>query len=102
MKQAAIGVVFVVAVLGIAAYSAQGDDGGEREAVSQCEAFADKRLKAPATADYDLAATQRGDGWEVVGTVDSENGFGAKVRSEVRCEVRFEGDTAYLDSIAVN
>lgn len=78
------------------------DPNNESEARAQCEGFVDQRIKAPATADYNLTATRKGDGWEVVGTVDSENGFGAKVRSEVRCEVHFEGDTAYLDSIAVN
>src|SRR5690349_16527224 len=45
-----------------------------------CEGFVDKRLKAPATADYDLSATKSGGKWEVVGTVDSENSFGAKIR----------------------
>lgn len=77
------------------------DPNNEVEARSQCEGFVDKRLKAPATADYDLDATQIGEEWHVSGTVDSENGFGALVRSRVRCVLHFTGDTAYLDDIWV-
>lgn len=72
------------------------------EAEAQCEGFADQRLKAPATADYDLNASQTTSGWTVVGTVDSENGFGAKVRSNVTCVLHFEGNTAHLDDIAID
>lgn len=103
VKQAAIGVVFVVAVMVLALYSSNrdGDAGTEREAVAQCEGFADKRLKAPDEAEYDLAATSDGDQWVVTGTVDAENSFGAKVRSDVTCELHFDGDTAVLDNITV-
>lgn len=103
MKQAAIGVAFVVAVVAFAfaAGKVDGGAGDEREAITQCEGFADQRLKAPATAEYNLAATENGAGWNVTGTVDSENGFGAKVRSDVVCQLHFDGDTAYLDQISV-
>lgn len=94
-------VVFVLAVLGLAFYSSRDSGVGERQAVTQCEGFADKRLKAPASADYNLAASETGDGWLVTGTVDSENSFGAKIRSSVRCVLHFEGSTAYLDDIAI-
>lgn len=103
MKQAAIGIAFVVLVLGFAVYSGtRGDEAGwEREAVAQCEGFADKRLKAPAEAEYDLAAVENGDRWVVTGTVDAENSFGARIRSDVYCELHFAGDAAYLDDISV-
>lgn len=82
--------------------SAPYDPNNASEAEAQCEGFADSRLKSPATADYDLAATGDAGGWTVTGTVDSENGFGANVRSAVRCELHFVGDTAHLDDIAIN
>lgn len=100
----------VFGVLGVAiailAWSATLPGGGSspgdsREAVAQCEGFADKRLKAPATADYNLSATESDGAWRVVGTVDSENSFGAKVRSDVRCVMHFTSDQAVLDDISV-
>lgn len=78
------------------------DPNNPTEAKSQCEGFADKRLKAPATADYELDASDVDGSWTVVGTVDSENSFGAKVRSDVRCVIHFEGERAYLDEISVD
>lgn len=101
MRMAA-GVVVLVVLVTSACSSEPYDPNNEGEAVSQCEGFADKRLKAPATADYDLSASRSGSGWQVVGTVDSENGFGAKIRSSVTCELHFEGDTAYLDDISID
>jgi len=98
-------VVLSIVVIAISAIGGGGEDdpdgGGEFEAVAQCEGFVDKRLKAPATADYHLTATEQASGWLVTGTVDSENSFGAKVRSNVRCVIHFAGDTAYLDEIDV-
>jgi hypothetical protein len=104
MKQAAWGIAFVVAVLAFALYSSGQDEGpdNEREAVAQCEGFADKRLKAPASADYDLTATESGGSWTVTGTVDAENSFGAQIRNDVTCKLHFEGDTAYLDDIKID
>lgn len=77
------------------------DADNPREAVAQCEGFADKRLKSPATAEYELNASETGGSWTVVGTVDSQNGFGALVRSDVTCVLHFEDDMAYLDDISI-
>jgi hypothetical protein len=98
---AGIAVAAVVVVVLIAAFTASSEP-GESDARSECESFIDSRLKAPATADYNLVASQDGEQWTVTGTVDSENGFGAKVRSDVTCELHFEGDTAYLDDITID
>lgn len=97
---AGIAVAAVIVVVLIAALTANSEP-GESDARSECEAYVDARLKAPATADYNLVASQDGEQWTVIGTVDSENGFGAKIRSDVTCELHFEGDTAYLDDLAV-
>lgn len=93
----------VVLVMVLAACSNEPyDPNNENEAVAQCEGFADQRIKAPATAEYDLVASRAGEGWTVTGTVDSENGFGANIRSNVECQLHFEGDTAHLDDIAIS
>ena len=65
------------------------------EAIAQCEARIDNLLKAPATADYDSSASGSGNGpWNVAGTVDAENSFGAQVRATYACTVTMSGDTA--------
>lgn len=91
----------LVAVMTFGGCSGEYDPNNPAEAESQCEGFVDSRLKAPSTADYDLTAEEQGSGWLVTGTVDSENGFGAKIRSSVRCVLHFVGETAYLDDISV-
>lgn len=106
-KRIAAGLVVLLVAGAIYGYvtdspkSEQDYRGDSNEAVAQCEGFADKRLKAPATADYDLTASQSGESWTVVGVVDSENGFGANVRSDVRCVLHFEDDLAVLDDITI-
>lgn len=77
------------------------DEVSSYEAKAQCEGFADKRLKSPGSAEYDLSASQTGSTWTVTGTVDSENGFGALLRSNVTCKIRFVGDTAHLDDLTL-
>lgn len=70
------------------------DDGDEFGAQAACVDFVERQLKAPSTADFgDEEVTQiRGPVWEVVGEVDAENGFGAMLRSDYVCRVKFKGD----------
>jgi hypothetical protein len=65
------------------------------EAIAQCEAAIKERLKAPSTADFNSSAVGGGT-WTVTGTVDAENSFGAKVRTNYQCSVIIdnEKDTA--------
>jgi len=68
------------------------------------EKFVPDRLKAPATAKFSnvtTTATAAG-GYTVVGSVDSENGFGALIRSTFTCSVHSSGDQWVLDSATVN
>lgn len=61
----------------------------ERGARDVCEQFVERRLKAPATAEFSESTVMQGGGeWVVEGDVDSENGFGALIRSEYSCTVR--------------
>lgn len=93
------GCVVIGAISAGYAITAGGDDEYQSntsyEAIAQCEAAIEERLKAPATADFNSTAT--GDGtWTVIGTVDAENGFGAMIRSSYQCSVIIdeEEDTA--------
>lgn len=97
-----IAIPIVIGIIAAIVMSFSGDDDSPEftpsggEAIRQCENNVADQLKSPATAEYDLNATQSGGNeFEVTGTVDSENGFGAMLRSNVSCTVRFEGATAY-------
>lgn len=60
-----------------------------REARAACTEWVEGNLKAPSTAEFtDVETTSKGDGrYEVTGSVDAENGFGAKLRVNFSCAV---------------
>lgn len=68
-------------------------EGDKFSAAVMCEEFVKDRLKAPATAEFDTEpGTKSGRAWVVQGVVDSENGFGAMLRSDFTCRLRYAGD----------
>ena len=94
--------------------SVKGDGGQEvsddrAAAADVCEQFVRDRLKAPDTATFrdpygdQISYTGDGDGPITVdSSVDSENSFGAKLRSTYTCTVsRSEGDNWHLDNVDV-
>ena len=71
-----------------------------------CERFVEARLKAPATADFAPFHKQliSGNGkgpWTVIGYVDSQNSFGAMLRSNYTCTVEFSGNSTNLTSLSL-
>ncbi len=68
------------------------------DACSMSQTFVSRSLKAPATAVYpawteaNCQATHEGDVWTVVSYVDSQNGFGAMIRSDYGVEMRHHPD----------
>jgi len=55
-------------------------------AIVACENAVETMLKSPSTARFNSAAS--GDNpWTIVGSVDSENSFGATVRADYQCTV---------------
>lgn len=64
------------------------------------EDFIAKRLKAPASAKYDLDVSGGPTRFTVSGTVDAENSFGAMLRSNVTCIVEDAGDRWRLVSVS--
>ena len=79
----------------------------EASAIVACRNAVRDRLKAPTTADFsaDASASKSSTGYSVTvfGTVDSENSFGAKIRSSFTCTVQADSDgdakTVRVDSL---
>lgn len=71
------------------------------------EQFIPTRLKAPATAkftDVEISSdtSSVGETYTVTGSVDSQNGFGALIRSKFTCIVHANGDRWVLNSATVD
>jgi hypothetical protein len=102
------GLFLVLFIVGIA--NSPGGSGGPRydafNAQTECEGFVRRSLKAPSSADFaphrELAISGQGAGpWTVVGWVDAQNAFGAKIRSSYVCEVQFSGGTVKLLNLSI-
>lgn len=64
------------------------DANNSAEVIAQCEAQITEHLKSPSTAKFHSTSSSTGETtWTVNGTVDSQNGFGAMVRSTYECSV---------------
>jgi hypothetical protein len=64
------------------------------QAESQCEARVKEKLKAPSTAEFSGTTATGGGPWTVTGQVDSQNSFGAMIRSPFGCTVTITGESA--------
>jgi hypothetical protein len=74
--------------------SSQGDKLG---ACIVAEKFVAQQLKSPSTAEFppgtsECRASQNGSRWTVSSYVDSENGFGAMIRSDYSVEMQYNPD----------
>lgn len=89
--------VIVLAGIGITyAVGRSGDDEGSLryEAMESCHGWVKDKLSSPGTANFSGENTTGSNGdYSIVGAVDSQNGFGAVVRSTWLCTVRLDGDT---------
>ena len=74
--------------------------GSARDACYMAQKFVSDRIKAPATADFELCSDAKvapkvdsdvGTCYTVVSYVDSQNSFGAKIRTNYAAEVRYDG-----------
>lgn len=93
-----LGIVVVVIGAAVACSVLGGSDGDDApsdfEAEYQCQEWAREKLQAPSTAEFsDTTSTGGPASWQVSGTVDAENGFGAKLRATWSCSIRLDGDT---------
>lgn len=74
------------------------EDDRHIEASLICEKFVKDRLKSPSTAEFasliwdGITVEKEGDVYSMRSWVDSQNGFGAMIRTQFLCKVRPEGD----------
>lgn len=74
------------------------DAPSKSEAWTMAKEFVEDRLKSPASADYggqvsSETVTQTGENtFSVSAWVDSENAFGATIRTRFDCKLRYRGD----------
>ena len=66
----------------------------------------EKQLKAPATADFasfrnSRVTSQPGDEWTVESYVDSQNGFGALIRTRFTIKMMVNRDTKYWQAVSL-
>jgi hypothetical protein len=74
-----------------------GDEPDDISAYVMCQEFVKDQLKAPATAGFPLIheATVSESGseqWNIRSHVDSENSFGANIRTQYGCEIKYVGN----------
>lgn len=81
--------VFVVSI-----FSGDPDPADEQAGLARiyCERAVEQRLTSPSTARFNHDRTVGSNPFEVRGQVDSQNGFGATVRTGYGCTVTFTGD----------
>lgn len=94
-------IVGVILVAGIASLLIPGHGlaqavarGTETEAYVHAREFVTASLRAPATAQFPWqpdSASFDGTAWRIAGYVDSQNGFGALIRSHWSCELEKSG-----------
>jgi hypothetical protein len=91
-----VGVIVAIAIF-VGMCSGNDDDsaGDEYGAKSACEGWVKDQLKAPSTADFSDEEVSGAGPWTVTGSVDAENSFGAKLRSQWTCDVRLDSDDYY-------
>lgn len=101
-----VGLVVIVLVIGAIVGALGGDDEDNEEdrafgAFDVCKEFVTDRLRSPGSAEFrnyfeddgEVRVTGTGNGPYVVrSTVDSQNGFGALLRSDFTCTVNHVGD----------
>lgn len=72
-----------------------------------CKTFVERGLKSPASAVFpnsnnpDVSITEANGRWIAVGYVDAQNGFGALLRQDFRCEMTYNGDTATIRKLVI-
>lgn len=100
-----LAIVFSISVLSLAVFFSQGTDDGGARALTICQGAVKNVLKAPATALFSNPAISISDFSAAVGgDVDSQNEFGALVRSPYRCWLKrgAENQEWSLSDLSVN
>lgn len=93
--------LFAGCVAMVAVSGGDSDEPSADMARVMCEGFVEDRLKSPGTADFQIPVTTSAGvtTWEVSGSVDAQNSFGATVRLDYICTVHGDssGEWTLLD-----
>lgn len=96
-------------VIGILGRKSSGPSGPDQfTARVMCEKFVKDRLKAPASAEFapgsETHTLAKGKGaYKITSWVDSQNSFGAMIRTNYTCEVSYQGDDQWrLDKLTTD
>ena len=102
MKSWPVYLITAVAIVALFLYGGASDASPKRanrvDACAMSQEFVSRNLRAPATAVYpdwteaNCKATRDGDIWTVRSYVDSQNGFGALIRSNYITEMVYHPD----------
>jgi hypothetical protein len=87
-------VIVLILTISSAVGGGSSSSGDSVEAQIACEERVKQELKSPSTAEFDDTVTGSGP-YTVNGTVDSENSFGASLRSNFQCSVRVDSKSTY-------
>lgn len=90
MSKLGIAVVVVGGLMLIGSVFGDGDSGGSGDsygAKDACHDWVRDALKSPSTAEFSNDSVVGSGPWTISGDVDSENSFGAKLRTTWRCEI---------------
>lgn len=73
----------------------------EIDAMTDAQFFVEKQLKSPSTAEFsNMESTLQYENiFKVTGSVDSQNSFGAMIRTNFECVVEYESATSGTHSI---
>lgn len=74
--------------------SGSADSGDAGTAQIMCRNFVKDQLKSPGSADFSGESPEEAgpQTWSVTGSVDSENSFGAMIRNDYVCRIRYTGN----------
>jgi len=111
-KNIAVGLALTLLVAAVAFFSSRPPESNSeprhdsKTAIIMAESFVKDRLKAPSTADFPFDKQEAefisDNTYEVRGVVDSQNSFGAMIRTEYRCTLQVDGKKWNLLEIHLN
>ena len=107
--------VLSIVIFTILAFGSSDSDGSGASssedllAYNYAEDFVKKQLRSPSTAEF-AGLFEKRDHITKIGTreyriqsyVDSQNGFGAMIRSNWSCTIKFQGDRVLCNDLVVN
>lgn len=98
-----IGAVVAVLFAACASWFQRQPTNPEPDITVACKALVRERLKAPASADFShVTMSGSGPEYTVRGFVDSENGFGARLRSSFTCEATWNEASETATNLTVD